>query len=160
MINSLSFRENSYGQIQRIGAAKDGRAVYRVIDSKGEEAGRLSIPQNETDTFESACRDIMESAPRIQQYARENSSDEAIKQRKNISRAIVCTAGAIGALIPLTLTKSLSPVKRILTAVAGIIAGISCGYAVSLVATTPPGTYKFAKANSTFSKLDIQPLEL
>ena len=42
--------------------------------------------------------------------------------------------------------------------VAGIIAGISAGFAASLAATTPPGTYKFAKANRTFSKLDIQPV--
>lgn len=159
MIDSVSFRQNSCGNIQRIGVTQNGRAVYRVIDSKGEEAGRLSVPQDEADTFESAYKDIMDSAPKIQKFARENSSEKDIKKRRNISRAIVCAGGAVGAFIPLILTKNISPVKRILTTVAGVIAGISGGFAASLAATTPPGTYKFTKATSTFSKLDIQPLE-
>ncbi len=159
MINSLSFRESSFGNIQKIGLTQNGRTVYRIIDSKGEEAGRLSLPQNEVDTFESAYRDIMDTAPRIQKYALENSSEEDIKRRRNLSRTIVCTGGAIGGITPLLLTKNLSPIKRILTTVAGIIAGISGGFAASIAATAPPGSYKFAKASNTFSKLDIQPLE-
>ena len=159
MINSLSFRQSSFGNVQKIGSTQNGRIVYRVIDSKGEEAGRLTVPQNEVDTFESAYRDIMDTAPKIQKFALENSSEEDIKRRRNLSRAIVCTGGAFGAFIPLMLTKNLSPMKRILTTVAGIITGISGGFAASLAATAPPGTYKFAKASSTFSKLDIQPLE-
>lgn len=158
MIKSLGFRQNSYGNVQRIGTTPNDRAVYRVIDSKGQESGKLSIPQNEVDKFESAYRDIMETAPKIQQFTRNNSSEEAIRKRRNLSRAIVFTGGAVGALIPLTITKNLSSTKRVLTTVAGIIAGISGGFVASLSLTAPPGTFKFAKATRTFSKLDIQPV--
>ena len=152
------FKQNSYGNIQRIGTTPYGRTVYRVIDSQGEEAGKLSVPQNQTDKFESAYKDVMDAAPQIQKFVLENSSEKDIKKRRNTSRAIVAAGGVIGAAIPIALTKNLSRVKTILATVAGIIIGISAGFSASLAATTPPGTYKFAKATRTFSKLDIQPV--
>ena len=72
---------------------------------------------------------------------------------------IVGAGGLLGAAIPIALIKNLSTTKRVLSTVGGIIAGISAGFAASLAATTPPGTYKFAKATRTFAKLDIQPIE-
>ena len=87
MINSLSFRQSSFGNVQKIGSTQNGRIVYRVIDSKGEEAGRLTVPQNEVDTFESAYRDIMDTAPKIQKFALENSSEEDIKSFKHFFKA-------------------------------------------------------------------------
>lgn len=157
-IGSSGFRQNSYGNIQRLGTTPNGRAVYRVIDSSGEESGKLSVPQVEADKFESAYKDIMESAPKIQKFVLENSSEEDIKKRRKLSRIIVGAGGIIGAAIPIACIKNLSTTKRVLSTVAGIIVGISAGFAASLAATTPPGTYKFAKANRTFSKLDIQPV--
>lgn len=100
----------------------------------------------------------MDTAPKIQKFVIENSSEEDIKKRRTLSRVIVGTGGIIGATIPIACIKNLSTAKRVLSTVAGIIAGISAGFAASLAATTPPGTYKFAKANRTFSKLDIQPV--
>ncbi len=155
---STGFKQNSYGNIQRIGTTPNGRAIYRVIDSQGEESGKLSVPQNQVDKFESAYRDVMDTAPQIQKFVLENSSEQDIKKRRNKSRAIVATGGIIGAAVPIALTKNVSRVKSILATVAGIIVGISAGFAASLAATTPPGTYKFAKATRTFSKLDIQPV--
>ncbi len=152
------FRQNTYGNIQQIGTTPDGRTIYRVIDSQGEESGKLSVPNNQVDKFESAYKDVMESAPQIQKYVIENSSEKDIKRRRNLSRAIVATGGVIGAAIPIALTQNISRVKSILATVTGIIVGISAGFAASLAATTPPGTYKFAKATRTFSKLDIQPI--
>ena len=35
-----NFKQNSYGNIQRVGASENGRVLYRVIDSNGEEAGK------------------------------------------------------------------------------------------------------------------------
>lgn len=156
--SSTSFKQASYGNIQRIGTTPNSRTVYRVIDSQGEEAGKLSVPLSQADKFETAYKDVMESAPKIQKFVRENSSEKDIKRRRNISRAIIATGGVIGAAVPIALTKKLSRVKTILATVAGIITGISVGFAASLAATTPPGTYKFAKATRTFSKLDIQPV--
>lgn len=155
---STGFKQNSYGNIQRVGTTPNRRTVYRVIDSQGEEAGKLSVPLEQADKFESAYRDVMETAPQIQKFVRENSSEQDIKKRRNLSRAIVATGGVIGAAVPIALSKKLSRVKTILATVAGIIVGISAGFAASLAATTPPGTYKFAKATRTFSKLDIQPV--
>ncbi len=151
-------QQNSYGNIQKIGT-QEGRAVYSVVDSDGSEAGKLSVPEKESDTFEAAYKDVMDAAPKIQKYVLENSSDEDIKKRRNKSRLIVGTGGLIGAAVPIALIKNLSTTKRVLSTVAGIIVGISAGFAASLAATTPPGTYKFAKATRTFAKLDIQPVE-
>ena len=152
------FKQNSYGNIQRMGSTENGRAIYRVIDSDGNEAGRLSIAGTDTDKFESAYRDIMDAAPKIQKYVTENSSEADIKKRRNISRAIVGAGGFIGAAIPIALTRKASTLKQILATVTGVVAGLSAGFATSLAVTTPPGTYKFAKASRTFAKLDIQPI--
>ena len=159
MVNGITgFKQNSYGNIQRMGSTENGRAIYRVIDSDGNEAGRLSVAGTDTDKFESAYRDIMDAAPKIQKYVTENSSEADIKKRRNISRAIVGTGGFIGAAIPIALTRKASTLKQILATVTGVVAGLSAGFATSLAVTTPPGTYKFAKASRTFAKLDIQPI--
>lgn len=147
---------NPYGNIQRVGSTSNGRCLYRVINSQGEDAGRLSIPNRDIDIFEAAYKDIMDSAPKIQKYVSEHSSPEDIKKRKIQSRYIVITGGVIGAAIPVVITKNSSVTKKVLATVAGIITGLSAGFAASVAATTPPGTYKFAKATRTFSKLDIR----
>ena len=159
MVNGITgFKQNSYGNIQRMGSTENGRAIYRVIDSDGNEAGRLSVAGTDTDKFESAYRDIMDAAPKIQKYVTENSSEADIKKRRNISRAIVGAGGFIGAALPIALTRKASTPKQILATVTCVVAGLSAGFATSLAVTTPPGTYKFAKASRTFAKLDIQPI--
>ncbi len=158
MVDSVKFGQNHYGNVRRIGATPNGRAVYQVIDSDGREAGKLSIPVADTDKFEKAYIDIMETAPQIQKYVLENSSEKDIKRRRNLSRAIVAGGGIIGAAVPMALTRKASTLKQILATVFGIVAGLSGGYLAAISATTPPGTFKFAKATRTFSKLDIQPL--
>lgn len=159
MVNGITgFKQNSYGNIQRMGSTENGRAIYRVIDSDGKEAGRLSVAGTDTDKFESAYRDIMDAAPKIQKYVTENSSEADIKKRRNLSRAIVGAGGFIGAAVPIALTRKASTLNQILATVAGVVAGLSAGFATSLSVTTPPGTYKFAKASRTFAKLDIQPI--
>ena len=159
MVNGITgFKQNSYGNIQKIGSTEHGRAIYRVIDSDGKEAGRLSVAGTDTDKFESAYRDIMDAAPKIQKYVTENSSEADIKKRRNLSRAIVGAGGFIGAAVPIALTRKASTLNQILATVAGVVAGLSAGFATSLSVTTPPGTYKFAKASRTFAKLDIQPI--
>jgi len=159
MIQSVNFRQDSYGNIQRAGSLQNGRAVYRVIDSTGNEAGKLSIPAKDTDKFERAYVDIMDAAPQIQKYALENSSEKDISCRRNLSRAVVAAGGIAGAAVSIAITRKSSTLKQILAAVAGIIAGLSAGFITSLAVTAPPGTYKFAKASHIISKLDIQPVK-
>jgi len=161
MVNDLTenLRLNSYGNITRAGNLSNGRVMYNVIDSDGNRAGNLSVPQNQVDTFETSYKQILESAHKIHAYVKENSSEEAIKKRRNLSRATVAASGIIGAISPLiVLRKSTSITKKILGTVAGIITGLSIGFAASLGITTPPGAVQFAKATRTLAKLDIQPV--
>ena len=152
------FKQNSYGNIQRVGTTPNGRALYRVIDSNGQEAGKLSVAGTDTDKFEQSYRDIMEAAPKIQKYVTENSSEEDIKKRKTTSRLIAGGGALAGLAIPIALTRKASTLKQILSTVAGLVIGLTAGFVTSLAVTTPPGTYKFAKASRTISKLDIQPV--
>ena len=43
-IGSSGFKQNSYGNIQKIGMTPNGRTVYRVIDSNGEETATCFPP--------------------------------------------------------------------------------------------------------------------
>ena len=136
MVSGITgFKQNSYGNIQRMGSTENGRAIYRVIDSDGKEAGRLSVAGTDTDKFESAYRDIMDAAPKLQKYVTENSSEADIKKRRNLSRAIVGVGGFLGAAIPIALTRKASTLKQILATVTGVVAGLSAGFATSLAAT-------------------------
>lgn len=157
--NSISCKQNPYGNIQKIGQSPNGRTIYRVIDSEGQENGRLSVNTSDTAKFEQAYRDVMSSAPQIQKYVLENSSEKDIQKRRTISRTAVTVCGLIGAAIPIAITRKASTIKQILATVTGIVVGLSAGFAASLALTTPPGTFKFAKATRTISKLDIQPVE-
>ena len=156
---SVDVKQNPYGSIQRYSELPNGRIVYGVIDSEGNKAGKLTVPIEEVDIFEASYKEILETAPKIQAYVKANSSEESIRKRRNTARGIVGLSGVIGAAIPLIiLRKSTSVTKKILGAVAGIVVGLSAGFAASLGVTTPPGSLKFAKATRNISKLDIQPV--
>ena len=156
---SVDVKQNPYGSIQRTGELPNGRVLYNVIDSDGQNAGKLTVPKEQVDTFETSYKEILETAPKIQAYVKANSSEESIKKRRNMARGIVGASGLIGAAIPLIiLRKSTSMTKKILGAVAGIVTGLSAGFIASLGVTTPPGSIDFAKATRNLSKLDIQPV--
>ena len=161
MVRGISgeLNKNSYGNIQRAGTLPNGRTLYRVIDAEGKEAGRLSVPNKQRDTFEKAYVDIIDSAPKIQQFAREHSSEKERANRLNKFRTLVTVGGITGAIVPLVLLRnSTSVTKQILSSVGGILVGISSGFGLSMVVNSPPGTLKFAKASHTLSKIDIQPV--
>ena len=156
---SVDVKQNPYGSIQKVAVLPNGRVLYNVIDSDGKEAGKLTIPNEQVDTFESSYKEILETAPKIQAYVKANSSEGSIKKRRNMARGIIGASGVIGASIPLIiLRKSTSMTKKILGAVAGIVVGLSTGFIASLGVTTPPGSLEFAKATRDLSKLDIQPV--
>lgn len=156
---SVNFRPASYGNILRAGNMSNGRVMYNVIDSEGNQAGKLSLPAEQVDVFEASYKQILESAPKIQAYVNANSSPESINKRRNIGRGIVGASGIVGAVIPLViLRKSTSVTKKILGVVAGIVTGLSAGFIASLGVTTPPGSFEFARATRTLSTLDIKPV--
>lgn len=149
-----------YGNIYKLGPAPDGRTLYDVIDSGGKKAGRLSVRNEDTDTFERAYDNILDSASKIRQYTLENSTENDKKQRKRLSRGIITACGAIGAIIPLLLTgKNSSLPKRVIALVVGIVTGLSAGFIASFAATLPPETFRFIKAERQVSKLDIKNYE-
>ena len=161
MVNSLSvnLKPSSYGNVIRAGYLPNGRAMYDVIDSDGNKAGKLSLPADEVDTFEASYKQILDTAPKIRAYVNANSSQASIDKRRKIARNIVVSSGVVGLTVPLIiLRKSTSVTKKILGAVAGIVAGLSAGFVASLGVTTPPGSLEFARATRTLSTLDIQPI--
>ena len=161
MVNSFSVnvKRNAYGDIQRISNLPNGRVLYSVVDSNGKNAGKLTVPIEQADTFEASYKEILEAAPKIQDYVDLNSSEADIKKRRNIVRGIVALSGIIGAAIPLIVLKnSISVTKKILGTVAGIVTGLASGFVASLGVTTPPGSLEFAKATRNLSRLDIQPV--
>ena len=156
---SANLKPSSYGNVLRAGSLPNGRVMYNVIDSEGKQAGKLSLPANEVDTFEASYKKILDTAPKIQAYVKANSSKAAIEKRKHLANGIVALSGAAGFAIPMIiLRKSVSVTKKILGAVAGIVTGLSAGFVASLTATTPPGSFEFARATRTLSTLDIQPV--
>ena len=156
---SVDVKQNPYGSIKRAAELPNGRVLYNVVDSEGHNAGKLTVPKEQVDTFEASYKEILETAPKIQAYVNANSSDEAIKKRRNMARGIVGISGLLGAAIPLAiLHKSTSVTKKILGTVAGIVAGLSAGFIASLGVTTPPGSLDFARATRNLSTLDIQPV--
>ena len=66
MVSNVNYSPNSYGNLQKIGQMQNGRTVYRIIDSQGVEAGKITLPSEDSDKFETAYKDIMETAPKIQ----------------------------------------------------------------------------------------------
>ena len=159
MVNafSVNIKQNPFGTVERIGELPNGRTLYKLTDSEGKSAGKLTVPMEQVDVFESSYKEILDTAPKIQDYVLNHSSEEAIKKRRNYARAIVGASGVAGLLLPLVaLSRSTSVTKKILSAVAGIVAGLSAGFVASLGVTTPPGSFEFAKASRTLSKLDIQ----
>lgn len=148
---------NQFGTINRVGATSDGRLIYQVKDGDNQEVGKISIPGKDQDVFEKSYKDIMESAPKIQKYAQTHSSPEDIKKRKRASRWIVGICAAIGAGIPIYLTRKATTVKQVLATAVGIVGGLTGGFGLSILTTTPPGTLKFAKASKNLSKIDVRP---
>ena len=94
MVQNVSNQTSSFGGINRIGTTQNGRIVYEVIDSNGQEAGKLTIPAQDADTFEKSYYDIMDAAPKIQKFSLEHSSAEDMKKRKTASN-IMIAAGMI-----------------------------------------------------------------
>ena len=157
MVNSMNVN-NSYGNIQRLGSGPDNRTVYRVIDASGKEAGKLSVANNDVDKFEKSYSDLMSTAPKIQEYAVAHSSPEDIKKRQNLSKILVGTGALIGGIAPFLFMKKSGTGKKILTSIAGFVAGISGGFLAATKMTSPPGAFKFARATRNLSKIDIMPV--
>ncbi len=159
MVQNVSNQTSSFGGINRIGTTQNGRIVYEVIDSNGQEAGKLTIPAQDADTFEKSYYDIMDAAPKIQKFSLEHSSAEDMKKRKTASNIMIAAGMIIGAGIPIYLTRKASGWKQVLATVGGVVAGLAAGMGLSFATLTPPGMMKFVKASKNLSKIDVRPFE-
>jgi len=157
-VTGVNLQPNPYGNIRRAGMLKNGRVLYNVVDSNGKDAGKLTVPQKQADTFEKAYNDILVTAPKIQKYVEENSSEDDLRRRRIKTQSIVTLGGTLGAFIPLVLTWNKSVMKKIFSVGLGIFAGLGTGFAAAFISSMPPGTYKFEKASQTLNSLDIQPV--
>ena len=158
MVQNISAQGSTFGGINKIGVDTNGRIIYQVVDSSGQEAGKMTIAPQDADTFEKSYNDIMASAPKIQEYAIKDSSPEDTKKRKKASRIITLVTTLIGAGVPIYLTrKSSSTYKQVFATLGGAIAGLAAGIGITFATLTPPGMMKFAKASKNLSKIEIQP---
>ena len=157
-VNVISLQQNPYGNIRRFSVLPNGRTMYQVTDSKGNDAGKITVPNSQVDTFEKAYNDILSTAPKIQKYVKENSSDDDLRKRRIKTQSIVTIGGAVGAFVPLLLTWNKSFLKKVIATGLGIFAGLATGFTAAFIGSMPPGTYKFEKASQTLADLDIQPV--
>lgn len=156
MVQNVS-NQNPYGSIDRVGMTQDGRVVYKVTDGNGEIAGGLSVAQKDCDMFERSYRDVMEAAPKLEQYMKTHTEEDMKRQQKR-GRWIIGGSALIGGLIP-ALTSHFITQKTVwqaLMTLAGTVAGLFVGIKVGTKAMTPPGAEQMTRATQTLSKLDIQ----
>ena len=153
MVNSIN---NAYGNLQKLGIGADNRVIYRIIDSQGKDAGRMSVAYKDADTFEKSYITIMNEAPKIKEFTNKYSSSEAKTKLRTRSRVCIVSGGILGTGLPLILTKNSSISKKVISTAFGVIAGICGGLAASFALNSPPGMLKFVKATNEMSKLDIK----
>lgn len=158
MVQSVNTAQaNSYGSMKKIGTTENGRTIYQVIDGDGKEAGKLSVAAKDCDIFEKSYNDIMESAPKLQEYAKKNGTPEAIKKKRKLSNRIIGFSTLAGFALPAILIRKGSTVKKVLLTLGGTLAGLAGGFMTSLAITTPPGAKKFTQATRNLEKLDVKP---
>lgn len=159
MVQNISMSNaNQMGSINRIATSQDGRVIYQVISPDGYEAGKMSVAPQDVDTFERAYNDIVETAPKIQEYAQKHSSPEEIEHKNKVAKWTVGIASGLGFLIPAAFTSKMKLWKQISLTLAGTVTGFITGRVLAYKMTTPAGMAKFANATNTISKLDIQPV--
>ena len=159
MVQNVS-QPQGYGSIKKVGMTQDGRVVYQAIEPNGKVAGRISIARKDCDLFEKSYRDILESAPQIQRYAKTTSPDKMAKKQK-AAKWIVGLSTAVGGGVPLFLIKTKSDWKGMLLQVGatlgGCLAGLIAGSFAAEKVVLPPGAKKFAQATKNLSKIEIRP---
>lgn len=160
MVQNISnVQSNNYGSMKKVGTTENGRCIYQVIDEKGKEAGKLSVAAKDCDVFEKSYKDIMESAPKLQKYALENSSPEKMEKKRKNSKKIIGFSTLAGFALPAILIRKGSTLKKVLLTIGGTLAGLAGGFMASLAYTTPPGAKQFAQATKNLEKLDVQPFK-
>ena len=162
MVQNVSTNsQNNLGSITRIGNTNNGRVVYQVTDNTGTVAGKMSVAQKDCAVFEKAYKDMIEAAPKLQEFAKKTSPEEMYKKQKR-TKWIIGGCGLLGGIWPLLKCKGegwIGLLKQVGLTTLGTAAGLLAGIFIASKTMTPPGAAKFSKATQTISKLDIQPVQ-
>lgn len=157
MVQNIDNQNNKYVSINKIATSNEGRAIYELKEANGNIVGKLSIPQVDCDRFEKAYNDIISSAPQLEEYMKNNSSPAAMKKMKKKTNWLVFGFAGIGALIPAIRIKTADDFVKIISTIAGGIAGLAVGIGLNNAFLIPPGMRKMNKATKEISKIDIKP---
>lgn len=160
-ISTQTQSPNGYGSINRIGRTNDGRVVYQVVDPEGKEAAKMSVAQQDSDTFEKSYKTIMASAPKMQKYA-ETTSPEEMKKKQSQAKWLIAGCGLLGGIVPLIKSKGngfWGTMKQLVLTLLGTGVGLVGGIYIAGKMVTPSGVAEFTKATQAISKLDIQPIQ-
>ena len=161
MVQSVSNQaQNRYGSINRIGSTDNGRVVYQIADNKGDSAVKVSVAQKDCDTFEKSYKNIIEAAPKLEEYTRNTPPEKMIKKQQ-MSKWIIAGGAILGGIYPLLKIKGngfWNVVKQVVLTLLGAGAGLVVGAYAAAKITTPPGAMQLSKATQALSKLDIEPV--
>lgn len=157
MVQSVNTQSsNKYGSVNRVGNTPDGRVVYKIVSPDGYEDINLSVPLQQSDTFEHAYNDLITTAPVVEKYMQTHTEDD-IKATQKKARTIVFSATLIGGLIPAVAIRKAHMIWKVLAAIGGALTGLFAGSQIAAKSATIPGAQKLSQATQTISKLDIQP---
>ena len=158
MVQSVNNMANRYGSVEKVGQTNDGRVVYKVTDPNGNVSGGLSVAQSDCDKFEHSYTNIINSAPKVEEYMKTHTQED-LKQAQKKGRWITAIGAFIGGIIPaIVIHKPDNWLFKILCTAAGTFAGLFLGGQVAAKVTIPPGAKEMAKATQELSKLDIRPI--
>lgn len=162
MVQNVSAQQG-YGSINRMGMTQDGRVLYQVIAADGKEAGKMTVPQHQADSFEKSYRTMIKNAPKMQEFAMTATPEKVEKMQKK-AKWITAGGALLGGLTPMVLLRSTGKGKwwghwatQTVATLIGLVGGLIGGSKIAAKVATPPGSMDFMKATQTISQLDIQP---
>ena len=148
---------NDYGSISRVGQTVDGRVVYQVTDRNGKIAGGLSVAPTDSDRFERSYKEIMEAAPKVEEYMKSHTQAD-LKDAQKKGRWITAGGAFVGGIIPAVTLHKPNTFVKILCTLGGTLAGLFAGARIARKVVVPPGAEQMAKATQELQKLDIKPI--
>ena len=158
MVQSVH-NQQPFGLVNKIGTSADGRIVYQVVDTNGQEAAKMSVAPQDCDKFEKSYTDIMEAAPKLQKFVIEHNSPQEMAKRQKMAKRFVGIGALAGFLLPIPFTakfKNHALLKQMAVSTLGLVAGLFTGSKLATAFVAPPGSAKLEKASKTLSKLDVQ----
>ena len=160
MVQNIS-AQSVVGEIKKVGNTPNGRVIYQISDASGQKSKKISVAQNDCDTFEKTFNTFIDSANKLQKYSQETTPAQMEKNKKKAKWIIVAGTilGGIGPLLKIKCNSVWNIIKAALFTGLGAGVGLFAGSYVASKTLTPKGAKELAEATRTMSKLDVQPVE-